>query len=91
MARHYAGKDVVVLGIATSGDEWAPAAAFATGEKLSYATLFDDGDQTSGAYLVRQLPTLVVVDRAGVVTAVRPRMAHEDELEALIDRALEKS
>jgi hypothetical protein len=36
---------------------------------------------------VRELPTLVVIDAAGVVSAIRPRMVHEEELEELIKAA----
>jgi len=88
VARRHEGKGVVVLGIATSGDDWMRAAEFAKSQNLGYTTLFDDGDRVAGAFRIQQLPTLVVLDREGVVTAVRPRMVHEDELEELLTSAL---
>jgi thiol-disulfide isomerase/thioredoxin len=88
IARKQKGKDVVVLGIATSGDEWPRAAEFATSQGLSYTTLFDEGDHVSNAFQITELPTLVVIDRQGVVAAVRSRMVQEAELETLIANAL---
>jgi len=49
--------------------------------------VFDEGDHVANAFLVRELPTLVVIDKDGIVSAVRPRMVHEDELEALVSAA----
>jgi thiol-disulfide isomerase/thioredoxin len=91
IARRHDGKGVVVLGIATSGDDWMRAAEFAKSQNLSYTTLFDENDQVAGAFRITELPTLVVVDPEGIVTAVRPRMVHEDELESLIQGARGKS
>jgi thiol-disulfide isomerase/thioredoxin len=90
VARRHDGKGVVVLGVATSGDDWQRAAEFAKSQSLSYTTLFDDGDHVASAFRVQELPTLVVIDREGVVSAVRPRMVHEDELEELVTDALSK-
>jgi thiol-disulfide isomerase/thioredoxin len=88
VARRHDGKGVVVLGIATSDDDWGRAVQFAESQGISYATLFDSGDHVASAFRVRELPTLVVIDRSGVITAVRSRMVHEDELEALVKDAL---
>ena len=88
VASKHDAKDVVVLGIATSGDDWQRAVEFATSHGLRYTTLFDDGDHVAAAFRVQVLPTLVVLDRAGVVTAVRPRMVQEDEIESLVAEAL---
>ncbi|HEX4340280.1 MAG TPA: TlpA disulfide reductase family protein [Polyangiaceae bacterium] len=87
VARHHEGKGVVVLGVTTSDDDWPRAVEFATSHQLGYATIFDDGDHVANAFQVRELPTLVVIDKTGVVSAVRPRMVHEDELEELIAEA----
>jgi thiol-disulfide isomerase/thioredoxin len=88
VAKKHDGKDVVVLGIATSGDEWQRAVEFVESQGIGYTTLFDDGDRVSSAFRVTTLPTLVVLDRSGVVTAVRGRMVHEDEIESLVAEAL---
>ena len=47
----------------------------------------DEGDHVANAFQVRELPTLVVIDANGVVSAVRSRMVHDDELEELISTA----
>jgi thiol-disulfide isomerase/thioredoxin len=88
VAKKHDGKDVVVLGIATSGDDWQRAVEFVQSHGIAYTTLFDDGDHVASAFRVQTLPTLVVLDRAGVITAVRARMVHEDEIESLVAEAL---
>ncbi len=87
VARRHDGKGVVVLGVTTSDDDWPRAVQFATSHQLGYTTVFDEGDHVANAFLVRELPTLVVIDKDGIVSAVRPRMVHEDELEALVSAA----
>ncbi|HEX3597141.1 MAG TPA: TlpA disulfide reductase family protein [Polyangiaceae bacterium] len=87
VARNHEGKGVVVLGVTTSDDDWPRAVQFATSHGLGYTTVFDEGDHVANAFQVRELPTLVVIDASGIVTAVRPRMVHEDELEELVSAA----
>jgi cytochrome c biogenesis protein CcmG, thiol:disulfide interchange protein DsbE len=91
VAKNHDGKGVVVLGIATSGDDWGRAVEFIQSQNLKYTTLFDDGDHVASAFRVQELPTLVVIDREGLVSAVRPRMVHENELEDLVTAALGKT
>jgi thiol-disulfide isomerase/thioredoxin len=86
VARRHEGKGVVVLGVATN-DEQAPALKFVSSHGIGYTTVFDEGEQVANAFQVRELPTLVVIDAEGVVTAIRPRMVHEEELEELIKAA----
>jgi cytochrome c biogenesis protein CcmG/thiol:disulfide interchange protein DsbE len=88
VARRRAGKDVTFLGVSTAGDDWARAVQFAKAENLSYVSLFDGDSKVSDAYRVQSLPTLVVLDRQGNVTAVRTRPVGEQELERLIEDAL---
>jgi len=87
-ARHSEGKDVVVLGIDTSGDDWGRAVEFAKSQDLRYVTLFDENDHVANQFRVQVLPTLVVIDRSGVVAAVRTRTVREEELAQLVDDAL---
>ncbi len=87
VARRHEGKGVVVLGVATSGDDWERAAEFVRSQGIGFTTVFDEGDHVASAFRVQALPTLVVIDRDGIITAVRPRMVHEDELEDLIASA----
>jgi len=84
VARHHEGKGVVVLGVTTNDDDWMRAADFVKSHGIGYTTLFDDGDHVANAFQVRELPTLVVIDAKGIVSAVRSRVVHEDELEDLL-------
>jgi peroxiredoxin len=86
---HNQGKDVVVLGVDTSGDDWARAVEFAKSQNLRYPTLFDENDHVANAFRVQVLPTLVVVDRAGLVSSVRTRTVREEELDEMVGKALE--
>jgi thiol-disulfide isomerase/thioredoxin len=90
VARRHEGKGVVVLGVATS-DEQVPALQFVSSHGIGYTTVYDEGDHVANAFQVRELPTLVVIDAAGVVSAFRPRMVHEEELEDLIKAASTKA
>jgi len=87
VARRHDGKGVVVLGVTTSDDDWQRAVQFVKSHGLGYTTVFDEGDHVANAFQVRELPTLVVIDKNGIVTAVRPRMVHEEELEELVAAA----
>jgi peroxiredoxin len=87
-ARRMEGKDVVVLGIATSGDDWARAVEFAKSQGLRYTTLFDENDHVANEFRVQVLPTLVVIDRSGVIASVRTRTVREEEMDALVKEAL---
>ena len=86
VARRHEGKGVVVIGVATN-DEQGPALEFVSSHAVGYTMTFDEGERVANAFQVRELPTLVVIDAEGVVTAVRPRMVHEQELEDLIKAA----
>lgn len=90
VARRFAGRGVVVVGVSTSGDDWRRAVEFAKSMNLSYPSVFDGDDAVGRAYHVRQLPTLVVVDRDGRIAAVRDRLVKEDDLEQLIEDALDR-
>jgi thiol-disulfide isomerase/thioredoxin len=87
-AQRTAAKDVVVLGIATSGDDWARAVEFVKSQGLRYATLFDENDRVANEFRVQVLPTLVVIDRSGVIASVRTRTVREEELDRLVNEAL---
>ena len=88
VAKRVEAKDVVVLGIATSGDDWARAVEFAKSQGLRYTTLFDENDRVANAFRVQVLPTLVVIDRSGVIASVRTRTVREEEIDQLVKDAL---
>lgn len=87
VARRHEGHGVVVLGVSTSGDDWASAVRFAQSHNLRYTTLFDDGSKVGNAYRVQVLPTLVIIDQNGTIRAVHTRVIGEAELEKLIQEA----
>lgn len=87
VARAHESGDVVILGVSTSGDDWADAVSFARGHNLSYTSVFDRDGTVARAYGVRSLPTLVVVDADGQIAAVRTRVVKEREIEALITQS----
>lgn len=86
VARRFADKDVMVVGVNTS-DEEENARAWLSKRALSFPTVFD-GDNTSTKFGVVNLPTLVVLSKTGKVTAVRVGVTDASELERLVDRAL---
>jgi cytochrome c biogenesis protein CcmG, thiol:disulfide interchange protein DsbE len=87
VARRMQGKGVSIVGISTSGDDWGRAVRFAQSQDLSYETVFDAEGQVASAFGVDVLPTLVVLDRDGIIRAVRTRSVREDELVDLIEAA----
>jgi thiol-disulfide isomerase/thioredoxin len=86
VARAYEGKGVIVLGVNTS-DESESALQFLRSRNIGYASVLDEANRTATEYGVRQLPTMVVIDRSGRVTAVRSRVVREQELTELIEEA----
>jgi cytochrome c biogenesis protein CcmG/thiol:disulfide interchange protein DsbE len=76
-------EDVYILGIATS-DERPASEAFLAEEKPGYSNAFDEGGMVAGFFNVTQLPTLVILDRQGVVRVVKSQVFSLDELKALI-------
>jgi peroxiredoxin len=76
-------KDVYLLGISTS-DQRPAAEAFLKAENLPYANAFDEGGEVGGALHITQLPTLVVLDRSGVIVAAESRVLSAAEVTELI-------
>ncbi len=60
--------DLRVVGI--SGDDDDDIAHYASTREIAYPLVRDDGDAVATAYQVVALPTLVVIDRIGVVRYV---------------------
>ena len=81
------GKDVYVVGVNTS-DARADAAEFARARALSYPCVFDGNGRVGAAYDARSLPTMVVINRAGQVSAVRQGLVPADQLLMLVKEAL---
>ncbi len=81
-----AGADFHVVGVNTD-DRLNDAVEFARSRALSYPSVFDTGSRTAAAYGVRALPTLVVVDSKGRVSAVRTRVVAKEEILELVAKA----
>jgi thiol-disulfide isomerase/thioredoxin len=79
---------LLVLGVGTS-DERASVTRFLDRSPPKYKSVYDDQDVASTLYHVQGLPTLVVVDRQGMVRAVASGLVSERELEKLVRDALE--
>lgn len=78
---------VVIVGIDTS-DEPNMAPAFARRRGLSYPIAYDAGEHVAATYRVESLPTMVVIDTKGNISAVRTGFEDESELEELIRAAM---
>lgn len=84
------GDDVYLLGISTS-DQRPAAEAFLKSENLPYANAFDEGGAVGGALSITQLPTLVVLDKSGVVVAAESRVLAGVEVKELISAVRDAS
>jgi cytochrome c biogenesis protein CcmG/thiol:disulfide interchange protein DsbE len=87
LAQRYHDRGVVVVGVDTD-DQAGSARAWADKHGLSYPIVFDERHAAAEGYGVVNLPTLVVVSRAGKVVAVREGLTQDDELEGLVRQAL---
>jgi len=87
MTKKFGDRDLVVVGIDTS-DSRSDATEFLQARAPAYPSLFDEGGFVAKAYEVTAIPVVVVVDREGVISAVRRSIVPEPELEQLIRDAL---
>lgn len=87
LASELAGKDVYVLGIATS-DTVEGARSFLESHEGPYPVGFDAGNTVANAYGVTVLPTMVVIDSMGKIADVHPRVVGKRELAALVSELL---
>jgi hypothetical protein len=62
--------------------------AYASQKGLSYPMVLDPGSDASERYGVRQLPSLVVIDRQGKVLAFLTGLVDEAELSDIVTAAL---
>lgn len=79
LAIRYGGQ-VVVLGI-NAGEPPETVEAFARQIGVSYPLLLDPGQEVTRAYLVRAMPTSLVIDAQGVVQSVRYGVLTPPEME----------
>jgi peroxiredoxin len=67
-----------------TSDEFADARRYVAAHPPSYPVLFDADAQAATAFDVSGLPTLLVIDKQGIVRAVEVGVVGERELEGLI-------
>jgi cytochrome c biogenesis protein CcmG, thiol:disulfide interchange protein DsbE len=86
VARRLSGPTLAVYGVNTS-DELAAAQRYLAAQRPSYPVLFDADAEAANAFDVSGLPTLLVIDKRGIVRAVEMGVVGERELEGLIREA----
>lgn len=87
VAQRFGGRGVIFVGVNTT-DNRQRAEKLCRDRSLGYQAVFDEGDLVGQAYGVEVLPTLVVVDKAGIVANVAARVVNEQELTELIEAVL---
>ena len=87
LARRYASSDVLVMGVLVDPDREGAVGVLAHGH-IGYPQLDDDAGLAARAFGVKSLPSLVIVDRKGVVRTYRTGYTSEADLEAAIKAAM---
>jgi thiol-disulfide isomerase/thioredoxin len=88
VSRRWRERGVVVVGVNTDTRDQGDPREYALAHGLSYPIVHDEDGEASRVFEVDSLPTLVVVSRAGRITAVRTGITDDAELERLIRQAL---
>jgi cytochrome c biogenesis protein CcmG/thiol:disulfide interchange protein DsbE len=86
LARRLGGASFAAYGINTS-DQIADAERYLGEHRPSYPVLFDADNQAANSFDVTGLPTLLVIDKGGIVRAIETRVVGESELESMIRQA----
>jgi thiol-disulfide isomerase/thioredoxin len=86
VARRLAGPKLAVIGVDTS-DQLLAAQQYFIASEPAYPILFDGDNEGASAFDVTGLPTLVLIDKSGVVRAVETGLVSETELDGLIRAA----
>jgi len=87
LARRYEKRGLVVVGVNAS-DVPEVIRAYVSRKGLSYPMVQDDGSMVSNQYGVDKLPSLVVIDKAGNVSAYLEGVVDESSLGEIIEAAL---
>ncbi|GIV21562.1 MAG: hypothetical protein KatS3mg023_3313 [Armatimonadota bacterium] len=91
--QRYKGQGVTVIGVAVDIDDYNRVTQFAKEAGVTYAIAADTSGEAKQAYYLRTLPTLVVIDKDGVIVlrldGYDPQSS-EKLLEGAVKRALEK-
>lgn len=87
LARRYESKGLVVLGVNVS-DPPNVIKQYATQRGLSYPMLVESGSNVSESYGVKNLPSLVILDKEGKVMAYLVGVVDEASLNEIVGAAL---
>jgi cytochrome c biogenesis protein CcmG, thiol:disulfide interchange protein DsbE len=87
LAQEYEARGVSFIGVNT-GDEEVNARAYLSSTNPSYPSVFDGQGVAARNYGANQLPTLVIISKAGVTVMIEARMLTYAELSARLDQAL---
>jgi cytochrome c biogenesis protein CcmG, thiol:disulfide interchange protein DsbE len=87
LAKRFEPLGVSFIGVNT-GDEEANARAYLQTADISYPSVFDGQGVASRNYGATELPTLVLITRAGMTAMIEARMISEPELAAKIEQVL---
>jgi thiol-disulfide isomerase/thioredoxin len=83
---HHQFPQLRVVGV--TDEDAAQVKEFVTEHQLAYAMALDPGSATSRAYMVQALPTLVLIDKTGIVREVHVGIPDMDALEARIQQLM---
>ena len=86
LSQRLGGASLAVYGVNTS-DQIADAEHYLAEHRPSYPVLYDADNAAALGFDVEGLPTLLVIDKSGIVRAIETRVVGETELEALIKEA----
>jgi cytochrome c biogenesis protein CcmG/thiol:disulfide interchange protein DsbE len=87
VAKSHRALGVMLVGVATS-DQRKSAENYASRHPSEFPALFDEDEAAARAYGVEGLPTLAIIDRKGMLVALRSGLVREAELEELVQSAL---
>jgi cytochrome c biogenesis protein CcmG/thiol:disulfide interchange protein DsbE len=87
LARRYESKGLVVLGVNAS-DAPTVMKQYATQKGLSYTMVADSDSSVSESYGVKNLPSLVILDKEGKVMAYLVGVVDEASLNEIVGAAL---
>jgi thiol-disulfide isomerase/thioredoxin len=83
---HHRFPELRIVGV--SDEESTQVAQYVNEHKLAYPMAFDPGNATAAAYMVQALPTLVLIDKSGIVREVHVGVPDLDALEARLQQLM---
>lgn len=86
IGKKFSDRGLVVVGVSQDTDPGLPG-RWAKMKGISYPMMFDD-QGTANRFGIDGLPTMIVLDREGIVRAVRVGVTQKAELEDLVEKYL---